>query len=582
MEGHLGAPAPSDPTGSRTRRVEGILRATALAIAIAGVVDPGVTMRGAARPRLAIVTQQPAPPAADDVRERLVRQFGRSHEIVAEITSDAAAAIVIGDRYPAEAVAATLPVATVTMDNTPPVRIVSLSAPQSVPAGTVIRVEALLESTRDAPLATDLVVSIGGLEVGRLSHEFKAAAERWTPSIDVVPVGTPPWIVRAQAGPSAARTAVALRREPLAVLVYEPRPSWATTFVRRALESDRRFRVEATSFSSRGVAMRTPGAVNLSTASLDGFEAIIAGGLEQLSAPDAQALDRFMRERGGAVALLPDARVDRGAVHGLMALATTERLLERPEKLATRFGAPAFDASELLVVGGAAPAGNDDVLATAGDGSPVIVSMPHGRGRLLISGAMDAWRYRAAADGAFDRFWQATVAALALAAPPPLEVVVTPPAPGPRERAEVSVRLRSSAPVPVAASVDGIPIRLWPEAEAGVFRGTFTARSAPGRMEMTAMAGGERPYDITYEVLVQDGVAADRGVGAPLALLSASRRGIDVTPQRLGELGAFVRESVNAAAAGVERRPLRASWWLFAFAASLCAEWWLRRRRGLR
>src|SRR6185436_3898624 len=145
--------------------------------------------------------------------------------------------------------------------------------------------------------------------------------------------------------------------------------------------------------------------------------------------------------------------------------------------------------------------------------------------RLLISGAMDAWRYRAAADGAFDRFWQATVAALALAAPPPLEVVVTPPAPGPRERAEVSVRLRSPAPVPVAASVDGIPIRLWPEAEAGVFRGTFTARSAPGRMEMTAMAGGERPYDITYEVLVQDGVAADRGVGPPLALLSAAWRG---------------------------------------------------------
>jgi len=96
------------------------------------------------------------------------------------------------------------------------------------------------------------------------------------------------------------------------------------------------------------------------------------------------------------------------------------------------------------------------------------------------------------------------------------------------------------------------------------------------------MAGGERPYDITYEVLVQDGVAAHPGFGPPLALLSASRRGIDVTPQRLGELGAFVRESVNAAAAGVERRPLRASWWLFAFAASLCAEWWLRRRRGLR
>jgi len=130
----------------RSRIIATMLRAIAVAIAIAAFVDPAVTMRGVARPRLAIITLQPASSAADDVRERLVRQFGRSHEIVPDITSDAAAAIVIGDRYPAEAVAANLPVATVTINDAPPVRIVSLSAPQSVPAGTAIRVEALLES----------------------------------------------------------------------------------------------------------------------------------------------------------------------------------------------------------------------------------------------------------------------------------------------------------------------------------------------------------------------------------------------------------------------------------------------------
>jgi hypothetical protein len=194
---------------------------------------------------------------------------------------------------------------------------------------------------------------------------------------------------------------------------------------------------------------------------------------------------------------------------------------------------------------------------------------------------MDAWRYRAAADGAFDRFWQATMAALALAAPPPIEVVVTPPVPRPLERAEVSVRLRSPAVVPIAASVDGTPIRLWPEAENGVFRGAFTARSTPGRAAITVLAGGERPYDAAYEIGVEDS-GAQAGPGPPLALLSSSQRGIDVTPQRLGELGAFVRESVIGAAGGVEGRPLRASWWLFVFAGSLCAEWWLRRRRGLR
>ena len=568
---------------ARSRMLAAILRAVAVAIAIAAVVDPAVSMRGTARPRLAIVTQTPASPAAADVRASLVRRFGRSHEIVPQITSDAAAAIVIGDRYPAEAVAGNLPVATVTTADVPPVRIVSLSAPRSVPAGTAIRIEADVESSQDAPLSTGLVVSIGGLEVGRLSHEFKAAAERWIASIDVVPVGTAPWIVRAQAGESVVQTAVALRREPLAVLFYEPRPSWATTFVRRALESDRRFRVETTSFSSRGVAARTAGAVTLANAPLDGFDAIVAGGLEGLTAADAQALDRFMRERGGAVALLPDARVERGAVHGLMPLATAERLLERPEKLSTRFGAPSFEASELLIfrIGGAEAPPRDEI-AAASDGSAVIVSMPHGRGRLLVSGAMDAWRYRAAGGSAFDRFWQSSLAALALTAPPPIDVDVTPAVPSPLERAEISVRLRSRASAPVAASADGSAIRLWPEPEAGVYRGAFTARSAHGRMAIEVRAGGERPHEVAQGVLVQEGIAKPAGIDPPLALLSSSRRGIDVPPEGVGALGGFVRESVSAPAGGVVRRPLRSTWWLIPFAASLCGEWWLRRRRGLR
>ena len=35
-------------------------------------------------------------------------------------------------------------------------------------------------------------------------------------------------------------------------------------------------------------------------------------------------------------------------------------------------------------------------------------------------------------------------------------------------------------------------------------------------------------------------------------------------------------------AARVEGRPMRSAWWILPFAACLSAEWWLRRRRGLR
>ena len=94
----------------------------------------------------------------------------------------------------------------------------------------------------------------------------RADRERWRAGIDAVPVGEPPWVVRValadapgddgrrRARPTPSST---LRRSPFRVEVYEPRPSWATTFVRRALEADARFEVAGVSFSSRGISVRT-------------------------------------------------------------------------------------------------------------------------------------------------------------------------------------------------------------------------------------------------------------------------------------------------------------------------------------
>ena len=79
---------------------------------------------------------------------------------------------------------------------------------------------------------------------------------------------------------------------------------------------------------------------------------------------------------------------------------------------------------------------------------------------------MDAWRYRAADKGAFDRFWQSTIAGLALGVPPAVDIRVDPPLLRPGESGGVSVRVRSSTVgASVSAALDGEhPLRLLPAA----------------------------------------------------------------------------------------------------------------------
>ena len=52
-----------------------LLRLIAFAIAIAGVVDPAISVSGASRARRGRA-RQPASPAADEVRARLIRDLG--------------------------------------------------------------------------------------------------------------------------------------------------------------------------------------------------------------------------------------------------------------------------------------------------------------------------------------------------------------------------------------------------------------------------------------------------------------------------------------------------------------------------
>jgi hypothetical protein len=405
-----------------------------------------------------------------------------------------------------------------------------------------------------------------------------------------VPVGEPPFVMRVEAQPlEAERTAidnaadalVDVRRAPLRVEVYEPRPSWATAFVRRALESDARFQVAGLTTTARSIATRTPDAASMSDRALDGFDVVIVGGLDRLTQADVRSLERFMRERGGAVVLVPDARIDTGPARELIPSVTlTERLSERPEKLTVVPSLAPIQASELLLLRVDAP--QVDQIAATGGANPaaVIVSMPRGDGRLVLSGALDAWRFRADDQAAFDRFWQSTIAGLALAVPPPVDVSVTPVIVQPGERADVLVRVRDGHAA-VRAAVDGSPIRLWPEAQSGLFRGSFIARETEGRSTLVAQVDGAAPLSASRAVIGRaDARRVVPATTTPLSLLASSRHGIDVTPDRVADLEQFIRRTVPAPVAPVTRRPMRSAWWMIPFAACLSAEWYLRRRRG--
>ncbi len=73
--------------------------------------------------------------------------------------------------------------------------------------------------------------------------------------------------------------------------------------------------------------------------------------------------------------------------------------------------------------------GPGDAVLAAWDGAPagqeaVIVQRPTGRGTVVVSGALDAWRWRGDAGG-FDRFWQETVVRAARLSAPPLAAAWT-------------------------------------------------------------------------------------------------------------------------------------------------------------
>jgi hypothetical protein len=589
---------------------ERLLRIVAVAIAIAALIDPSVTIAGRVRPRISVVVQRgPSmilPSGSDRTRTRAAEAARVVTALKSALHADLAfvngfdpaadAIVVVGDRFPLEPMPDAARVSTIDVGGplSPNVAIVDIEAPRSVPPATSIHIAVRVTGSGVRGATSVLVARSGGVEVGRATQVWTRDEEVWSASLLAVPVGQPPFIFDLSIDPlPAERTgednAARVRVEPadrMRVFVYEARPSWSTSFVRRALEDDPRFEVAGISQASPRARVATgsgPRSEDWADA-LDGFDVVLVGGLETLPASVLPTIDRFIRERGGGAVILPDARIPATVMNGLIGnVPLREVLLERPSALGGD-AQPQLSASELLEAERLPPGA--DVLARApASARPVIWSVPKGDGRLLVSGAMDAWRYRADPQRSFERFWRSTTAGLAIAARRPVDLVFTPERAAVGERVTATARIRSRGTdragerLAVSARANGSAFRLWPEARTGVFSGSFLMTDEQAAVEITATTP-DRTLSAA-RTLTADNHARE-ATAPPLSLLASTHRGVNVVPSDLATVTRHLRTTTAARSEPAPRRMMRSTWWLGLFAACLSGEWWLRRKRGAR
>jgi hypothetical protein len=267
------------------------------------------------------------------------------------------------------------------------------------------------------------------------------------------------------------------------------------------------------------------------------FDAVLVGAPEELGAGDVTSLESFMRDRGGAVVLLPDEPAQGRPYQrlpGMPAWRFVERAKPAGDPPASAFFSPNPAAAE------------------------VVWQRAVGSGRLIVATALDSWRFRDAQSGAFDRFWRLTVAEAADATPPPLQMVPD--------------RLVAAPGETITARVYGSPanvieeIRIRPAVDAGPEPVTISRNGA--RAEATV-------------IVVPGATPATPDARAYVDAWATTHGGRLLPESRLEELMPALERALPPALQPVTWFPMRSAGWIVPFGLVLGAEWWVRRRRGL-
>jgi hypothetical protein len=281
----------------------------------------------------------------------------------------------------------------------------------------------------------------------------------------------------------------------------------------------------------------------------------------------------------------------------------TEHLTATPEMVGALRASELLHAERLPVTA--------TVLARSGSSASIVV-LPVGAGRIVISGAMDAWRYREIDAGpstapraspstalrasGFDDFWRSLIAE-ASASGEGLQLTFEEPLSAPGSRARFTLRDRRMVPaasteasaIARCGSAPATVIRVWPAGAHGEFAGELPLSNSGSFTRGSLGEGG-----CTIEAAI-----ADRRVAGSIAVAATPAYGVQQTLAKLerrvmasggvigraGEEAAIARALTTAPMSPpvtIEVHPMRSAWWLLPFAGCLSVEWWLRRRAGLR
>ncbi len=561
------------------------LRAFAFAVAIAAVLDPAIERQVPVPVRVGVRVATASPAAeAERFLSRLTDALGERAVVVRELDRgeapwcvDVTVCVALADGTVSLAGRPAGPVQAVRVSPARPLQVVAARvAPGHVAerSAAVVAVAGGREGD-----AIDVVIDDRGVEVGRVAHRRTGrAVDRdvvvpWWPrgagarTLSVRIDAPAPTAVAA-----AATTIVDTGSTPVDVLLWEARPSWTGTFVRRALQEDARLAVRAASqvapgrVVGRGLSGRPDDEV------LRRAHVVVVSGANALDGAAVSSLEQFARGGGAVVVALDEDPA--GPIRALLpgVPAGRRRALD-----AVMVGG-VIRAAELVSFaagGGAVPLARWDA---GPDGGGVVMDRPTGRGRVVVSGALDAWRWRDGASG-FDRFWQDVVVRSARAATPPLGV---------------SWRAGDGASEVHVVSRDGATAGTWPPLRLDLVCAGAVTPLAP----VEAAAPGTWAARVPHR---SDGCTVEAAVGE--ASVTTAWPGVATVPAVAPAADAVERLAAvsGGAVVGIEQveatvvalvaaapaplvpaawHPMRAWWWFVPFTAALGAEWWRRRRRG--
>ena len=574
-------------------------RVAAVTIAILAVLDPSLTASRSSRPLVSVIAADSAKDAS--LVGRVERSLHRRFTVVRGALPAATGTVLVGDRLPDEGAAGPLMVVAPS-GSTPFVRIVALQAPAtpSLNAQVPVVVTMAVRGAKGRQLNVEARVGETLLDQQSMRIEDDTVEAQLT--LSYVPTAEGATLLNVTAfvdGTNVndrAATALDVTAHRLEVLFFDPRASWLSTFVRRAIERDPRVAVTHRVVTSRGLSNTTGSApVSLRDARLlSRYGTIVIGSPEQLGDVDVSGLEAFLRERGGRVVLLMDRRaagpIDRlTGASGWRGVRLASAANLNPDVSPARPLASSLLRAQEIAWPSVLPTGafvREVSVARDSTRRPVVWTVPVGAGRLFVSGALDAWHHRDDASG-FDEFWTSAIAELAASAPKAVELTLAQRAIAPGQATTINAWIRSAAlsnkPATVAALLAGTRdttnIRLWPGNAPGTFTGTIVAPRTPGIYKVIASSGVER----SEAVLVVDPAAriAAREERHLMSAYTASRKGRLIPEPELRDLPGALSSALQSVSRVETWHPMRSPWWIVPFAVLLGAEWWWRRRHGL-